>query len=150
MATRIIAVANQKGGVGKTTTVASLGAALTALGRRVLLVDIDPQANLTSAVGSSKDLPGSYELLLGEATATSVIVGVLDAAGKQVPDGARLDLIPSSPDLAGVETELVGQANRVERLRNGLLGSIETYDYVLIDCPPALGLLTLNALVAAA
>ena len=150
MATRIIAVANQKGGVGKTTTVASLGAALTALGRRVLLVDIDPQANLTSAVGSSKDLPGSYELLLGEATATSVIVGVLDAAGKQVPDGARLDLIPSSPDLAGVETELVGQANRVERLRNGLLGSVETYDYVLIDCPPALGLLTLNALVAAA
>lgn len=150
MSTRIIAVANQKGGVGKTTTVASLGAALTALGRRVLLVDIDPQANLTSAVGSSKDLPGSYELLLGEATATSVIVGVLDAAGKQVPDGARLDLIPSSPDLAGVETELVGQANRVERLRNGLLGSIETYDYVLIDCPPALGLLTLNALVAAA
>jgi chromosome partitioning protein len=149
----IFAVANQKGGVGKTTTVINLGAALAERGRRVLLVDSDPQANLTGALGLSKESPSTYDLLLGDVPAIDLI---RSAATNAVPSGtttdqdeAVLDVIPSSPALAGAEIELVDAPDRTGRLGAALASVAPIYDYVFVDCPPSLGLLTLNALCVA-
>ena len=139
---RVIAVANQKGGVGKTTTAVNLGASLASAGRKVLLVDIDPQANATSGLGFAR---GS----LGE--------GVYDALGSgrsireltQLTELPTLWVVPSTADLAGAEVELVNVERREHRLKEALATVVEKFDYVIIDCPPSLGLLTLNALVAA-
>jgi chromosome partitioning protein len=139
---RVIAVANQKGGVGKTTTAVNLGAALAQAGKRVLLVDIDPQGNATSGLGIDKRQVGAciYEVLLGTKAIREV----------RLPTPVRgLELVPASVQLAGAEIELVGMEAREKRLRLALAGERERYDYVFIDCPPSLGLLTLNALVAA-
>ena len=140
--TKIYAIVNQKGGVGKTTSVINLAANLAENGRRVLIVDIDPQANATSGIGIDKnDLERSmYDLLLEESTA-------VDATIQQ--EEFRLDVIPSHPALAGAEVELVNAIGREYRLQKGLDGLNGRYDYILIDCPPSLGLLTVNALTAA-
>lgn len=139
---RIYAVANQKGGVGKTTTAVNLGAYLAAAGQRVLLVDVDPQANATSTMGVDRQnlSLSTYDVLLDGAPAERAIL-----LTKQV----HLDLLPSSPALAGAEVELVGLADREHRLGYALDAVVERYDYVFMDCPPSLGLLTVNALTAA-
>ena len=139
---RIIAVANQKGGVGKTTTAINLAACLGAAERRTLLVDFDPQGNSTSGVGLDRDqcTPSIYEALIQAAPAVQVIRA-------NVVDG--VDVMPSNRDLAGAEVELVGLAEREQRLLRVLLQVVEPYEYILIDCPPSLGLLTINALTAA-
>jgi chromosome partitioning protein len=139
---RIYAIANQKGGVGKTTTAVNLGAYLAAAGQRVLLVDVDPQANATSTLGVDRQSLSlsTYEVLLDGAPADRAIL-----LTKQV----HLDLLPSSPALAGAEVELVRLADREYRLRTALEATVEQYDYVFMDCPPSLGLLTVNALTAA-
>jgi chromosome partitioning protein len=133
---------NQKGGVGKTTTAINLGAYLAGYGQHVLIVDIDPQANATSCLGVDKRTVqgGTYEALLG-----------LSPAGGLVLHNERLNLsvLPSSPSLAGAEVELVDQDGRETRLRKALAPLIERFDYILIDCPPSLGLLTINGLMAA-
>ena len=136
---RAIALANQKGGVGKTTSAASLGACLALRGRKVLLVDIDPQSNLSIHLGVNihEDRPSMYGLMIGQATAPQVIrnTGI-----------ANLDIIPSDIDLAGAEIELVGVVGRETVLKEALSPVLDGYDYLMIDCPPSLGLLTLNAL----
>jgi chromosome partitioning protein len=139
---RIIAIANQKGGVGKTTTAVNLGASLAVAGRSVLLVDIDPQGNATSGVGIDRTRLTRciYDLLLGEASEDEVLMIT------QVPG---LDLIPATINLAGAEIEMVNMENREKLLRVVLQALRHRYDYILIDCPPSLGLLTLNALTAA-
>ena len=139
---RILAVANQKGGVGKTTTAINLGTALAACGLRVLLLDLDPQANATTGLGIAPGTrePDSYDLIIGEAALAETVVET------EVPD---LFLAPTSMHLSGAEIELVQAERREYRLADALRGHTAPYDYVLIDCPPALGLLTLNALVAA-
>jgi len=140
--TRVIAVANQKGGVGKTTTTINLGAAIAEYGKRVLIVDLDPQANATTGLGvASRDLQESvYQVLCEEAAARDVIRPV---------DVPNLDLLPSSLALAGAEIELVSAFSREHRLTRALAPIVGAYDLVLVDCPPALGLLTINALVFA-
>ncbi|HBX67865.1 MAG TPA: sporulation initiation inhibitor Soj [Chloroflexi bacterium] len=139
----IYALANQKGGVGKTTTTINLGAYLAKLGQRVLLVDIDPQANATSSVGIDKHTVknGSYEALLD-----------MDNGAPNILTNPKLkiSILPSSPSLAGAEVELVDELARETRLKRALESISGRYDYILIDCPPSLGLLTLNGLVAAA
>ncbi len=139
---RILAIANQKGGVGKTTTAINLGTALAAASRRVLIIDLDPQGNASTGLGIDRTQRRSscYDVLVGRAT---VEEATIDCA---VPG---LRLIPSSVDLSGAELELVSVERREFRLRDTLFHPPAGYDYILIDCPPALGLLTLNALVAA-
>jgi chromosome partitioning protein len=138
----IYSIANQKGGVGKTTTAVNLSAYLAANNKRVLLVDFDPQANATSSLGIPKDKleATSYEVLLGSATAATATL-------KNTKLG--LAIIPASPGLAAAEIELVGELAREYRLKNALGTEAEKYDYIIIDCPPSLGLLTVNALTAA-
>jgi chromosome partitioning protein len=140
--TKIYTLVNQKGGVGKTTTTINLGAYLAQLGQRVLVVDLDPQANATSCLGVDKlgVLGGTYEALLGDANVTSYIL---------LNERLRLSLLPSSPSLAGAEVELVDELAREMRLRKAIAPLANKYDYVLIDCPPSLGLLTVNGLMAA-
>lgn len=139
--TKIIAVTNQKGGVGKTTTAVNLSALVAEAGKRVLLIDIDPQGNATSGLGKSDtDSNTVYEVLLDAAPARDAIV--------QTGFGS-LDLMPTSIELAGAEIELVAVENREQLLKNALEDIKGDYDYIFIDCPPSLSLLTLNALVAA-
>ncbi len=139
---RILCTANQKGGVGKTTTAVNLAASLAAAERPVLLVDLDPQANASSGLGVRLPPgdPSSYHLLLGEAQVADLVRPV---------DLPNLALVPASRDLAGAEVELVGQDRRESRLRQALAPVRDAYEFILVDCPPSLGLLTLNALVAA-
>lgn len=143
MTQRIITVANQKGGVGKTTTAINLATALAAIGERVLVVDIDPQGNASTGLGihrADRKL-SSYDVLLGDATVAEAAVATA------VPD---LSLIPSTLDLLGVEMEIASRPDRALRLRQALrAANTGTFTYILIDCPPSLNLLTLNALAAA-
>ena len=138
---KIIAVANQKGGVGKTTTAVNLSASVAAKGKRVLIVDLDPQGNTTSGYGISKREveAGTYQLLLGEIEAS-------DAVRHTKYD---VDVIPANIQLSGAAIELIALEKRESRLRQALAGISEQYDFIFIDCPPALDLLTLNGLCAA-
>lgn len=140
--TKIYALANQKGGVGKTTTAINLGAYLARAGQRVLIVDVDPQANATSSLGLDKQQieTSIYDVLIREIPFKRVIL--------RSPD-LGIFLVPSSPSLAGAEVELVGMLAREYRLQEALNPVANGYDYVLIDCPPSLGLLTVNGLTAA-
>lgn len=140
--TRIYTLVNQKGGVGKTTTAINLAAYLARLGQRVLVVDLDPQANATSSLGVDKRaVQGStYDAILNEEAPAGFIL---------YNERLQLSILPSSPALAGAEVELVEESGREFRLRNALDSLDEKYDYILIDCPPSLGLLTVNGLVAA-
>ena len=137
---RIVAVTNQKGGVGKTTTVVNLAACLAQAGRRVLVVDADPQGNATSGLGVHQPEGGTDRLLWGEG----------DVAAEAVETGVDgLHLVPSSPGLAAADLTLAELADRERRLRMALVPARDAYDYVYVDCPPSLGLLTVNALAAA-
>lgn len=140
MKQKIIAIVNQKGGVGKTTTATNLAASLADGGASVLLLDLDPQGNATSGLGLSKENlhPTTYEVLTGQATLDQAI---------QSTERQGLFVLPANSNLAAAEIELAGEQQREFRLSNAL--SLAAYDYILIDCPPALGLLTINALTAA-
>lgn len=139
---RILAVVNQKGGVGKTTTTVNLATALAAVGKKVLIVDFDPQGNASTGLGIEGDRREltSYDLVLGDTGLDEI------TQGTAVPN---LAIVPATIDLSGAEIEMVSLMRREYRLKDALLKYPEKYDYVLIDCPPSLGLLTLNALVAA-
>jgi chromosome partitioning protein len=139
---KIFAIANQKGGVGKTTTTVNLAAALAALGERVLLVDLDPQGNATMGSGINKRALtlSVYQVLLGLGTV---------ALARQHSESGKYDVLPANRELAGAEIEMVELAKRETRLKSALVAHHEEYDFILIDCPPALSLLTLNGLCAA-
>ena len=138
---KIISIVNQKGGVGKTTTAVNLASAIGIAGKKVLLIDIDPQGNACSSVGVEveKDQNSVYEVLIGE-------IGIKEAIYPSVMKG--LDVIPSNVDLSGAEVDLVYMDNREKILKEALAHIQSSYDYVFIDCPPSLGLLTVNALTA--
>ena len=138
---KLVSIVNQKGGVGKTTTAVNLAAAVGALGKKVLLADIDPQGNTTSGYGiSRKGLTAtSYEVLIGSASAADAVLHTAFAG---------VDLLPSNMNLAGAEIELAAMDRRDSLLKTGLAAVEGNYDYVFFDCPPSLGLITLNALTA--
>lgn len=139
---KIITFANQKGGVGKSTSVVNIAASLGVLGKRVLVVDMDPQGNTTSGFGISKKSAAAtvYDVIIGRTDAKDAIV---------VTPFENLSVLPSNISLAGAEFELVMADNRESRLKTALEPIMEDYDYILIDCPPSLGILTINALVSA-
>ena len=138
---KVISVVNQKGGVGKTTSAVNLSAGIGMLGKKVLLVDIDPQGNTTSGYGINKNKleKTSYQLLIGEAKAGETIIHTAFQ---------NVDIIPSSIDLAAAEVDLIAIEHREARLKMALAPVREQYDYIFVDCPPSLGLITINALVA--
>ncbi len=143
---RVLALANQKGGVGKTTTAINLGTALAAINERVLIVDLDPQGNASTGLGIDRKnrARSTYDVLMGEAKLADIVLATA------VP---RLSIAPSTMDLSGLELEIANERDRSYRLRNAILslpaaGAAEGFDYVLVDCPPSLNLLTINAMAA--
>jgi len=141
--TRVLAIANQKGGVGKTTSAVNLAASLAVAEQRTLLIDCDPQGNATSGIGIPREDVGItlYDVLIGETS--------LERAIHPGVQFKHLDVVPATPDLAGAEVELVDRERRVEAMRDAIATVRDRYDYVLIDCPPSLGLITVNMLAAA-
>lgn len=139
---RVIAVANRKGGVGKTTTTVNVATAMAAAGKKVLVIDLDPQCNASTSLGIDKhgNMVSSYDVIIGERNLNEAVVWT------EIPN---FSIVPSSPDLAGAEIELIDKERREFFLSNALNKTVSQYDYVLIDCPPSLSLVTINALVAA-
>ncbi|MDL2236593.1 AAA family ATPase [Christensenellaceae bacterium OttesenSCG-928-K19] len=139
---KVIAIANQKGGVGKTTTAINLSACVASMGKRVLLIDIDPQGNSTSGLGVDRAIlsKSSYDVLVGQASAVEAIRPTMMK---------MLDLMPANIDLVGAEVELVPMMARETMLKRAIADVVGLYDYIFMDCPPSLGLITLNALCAA-
>lgn len=137
----VISITNQKGGVGKTTTSVNLAACMGSLGKKTLLVDVDPQGNATSGVGIDRRYlqSSTYEVLIGDTDVESTIINT---------EFKNLDLVPSNISLAGAELELIELENRESRLKTALCSIQDKYDYIVIDCPPSLGLITTNALCA--
>ena len=139
---RVLAIANRKGGVGKTTTTVNVATAMAAAGKKVLVIDLDPQGNASTSMGVDKKgaMRSSYEVLLGDCRLTDAVVWT---------DVPNFSIVPSSPDLAAAEIELVDMDGREFALKKALQKDAVNYDYILIDCPPSLSLVTINALVAA-